>query len=223
MPVIVGKEGTSTVAFSGNINKVVFNPTWNIPESIVKNEIMPAMKKDPNYLKKKNMEIVSQNDSVPVIKQLPGKDNALGRVKFLFPNSYDIYLHDTPDKSLFKQKDRALSHGCIRVADAEKLASYLLRSHSEWTPAKVREAMNSGREQTITVTNEPVQISYLSAWVDGTGKLNFRDDVYGRDKKVMARLFTSVGTSQDVAIGSRDSTSRSTQKDSVNKSTVKRK
>jgi L,D-transpeptidase YcbB len=220
MPVIVGKEATSTVAFNGNINKIVFNPSWNIPESIVKNEIMPAMKKDPNYLKKKNMEIVSQNDSVPVIKQLPGKDNALGSVKFLFPNSFDIYLHDTPDKSLFKQKNRALSHGCIRVADAEKLAAYLLRSHSEWTPAKVREAMNSNKEQTITVSNEPVNISYLSAWVDGTGKLNFRNDVYGRDKDVMARLFTIV-PSQDVAVGSIDSTNA--KKDSTNKNTAKRK
>ncbi len=221
MPVIVGKEGTSTVAFSGNINKVVFNPSWNVPESIVKNEIMPAMKKDPNYLKKKNMEIVSQNDSVPVIKQLPGKDNALGRVKFLFPNSFDIYLHDTPDKSLFNRKDRALSHGCIRVADAEKLAAYLLRSHSEWTPVKVREAMNGGKEQTITVPNEPVNISYLSAWVDGTGKMHFRSDVYGRDKDVMARLFTTASVSQDVAGTKQDSTI--TTKDSTGKSTAKRK
>jgi len=221
MPVIVGKEGTSTVAFSGNINKVVFNPTWNIPESIVKNEIMPAMKKDPNYLKKKNMEIVSQNDSVPVIKQLPGKDNALGRVKFLFPNSFDIYLHDTPDKSLFKRKDRALSHGCIRVADAEKLAAYLLRSHSEWTPVKVREAMNGNKEQTVSVTNEPVQINYLSTWVDGAGKLNFRTDVYGHDKNVMARMFTNAVVSQDVAIKTTDSTN--IRKDSTGKTTAKRK
>lgn len=221
MPVIVGKEGTSTVAFSGNINKVVFNPSWNVPESIVKNEIMPAMKKDANYLKKKNMEIVSQNDSVPVIKQLPGKDNALGRVKFLFPNSYDIYLHDTPDKSLFNRKDRTLSHGCIRVADAEKLAAYLLRNHSEWTPAKVRDAMNGGKEQTITVPNEPVNISYLSAWVDGTGKINFRNDVYGRDKDVMARLFTTASVSQDVAVTKPDSTT--IKKDSTNKSTARRK
>jgi L,D-transpeptidase YcbB len=220
MPVIVGKEGTGTVAFTGNINKVVFNPTWNVPESIVKNEIMPAMKKDPNYLKKKNMEIVSQKDSVPVIRQLPGKDNALGKVKFLFPNSFDIYLHDTPDKSLFNRKDRALSHGCIRVADAEKLAAYLLRSHSEWTPAKVREAMNNNKEQTISVTNEPVQISYLSAWVDATGKLNFRNDVYGHDKNVMARLFTTQAATTDVATASQDSTK--TREDVSGKNTSKR-
>lgn len=220
MPVIVGKEGTSTVAFNGNINKVVFNPAWNVPESIVKNEIMPAMKKDPNYLTKKNMEIVSQKDSVPVIRQLPGKDNALGKVKFLFPNSFDIYLHDTPDKSLFNRKDRALSYGCIRVADAAKLASYLLRSHSELTPAKVTEAMNNGKEQTISVTNEPVQISYLSAWVDGNGKLNFRNDVYGHDKNAMARLFTTQSASTDVATASQDSTIP--RKDVSSKKTSKR-
>jgi L,D-transpeptidase YcbB len=207
MPVIVGKEGTSTLAFSGKINQVVFNPTWNVPESIVKNEIMPKMKNDPAYLKKNNMEVVSNgNDSVPVIRQLPGKDNPLGKVKFLFPNSFDIYLHDTPNKSLFKKQDRALSHGCIRVADAAKLAEYLLKDQGEWTPEKIRTAMNNDKEQTVAVKNaEPVQINYFSAWVDAGGKLNFRNDVNGRDRATYARLFTNASPTQDVAKAAGDS------------------
>lgn len=194
MPVIVGKEGTSTLMFNGDISKIVFNPTWTIPESIVKNEILPRMKSDPGYLKKKNMEIVSQNDSIPVIKQLPGKDNALGNVKFLFPNSYDIYLHDTPDKTLFARKDRALSHGCIRVADAEKLAKYILKDQSEWTAEKIRTAMTGNKEQTVEVTNKkPVYITYYTAWTDENGKMNFRNDIYGHDKETADRMFTRTG------------------------------
>ena len=110
---------------------------------------MPAMKKDATYLKKNNMEIVSQKDSIPVIRQLPGDDNALGNVKFLFPNSYDIYLHDTPHKNLFNKKVRALSHGCIRVADAQKLAQHLLKGQSEWTGDKISQAMKDNKEQSV--------------------------------------------------------------------------
>ncbi|RYF82880.1 MAG: hypothetical protein EON98_10895 [Chitinophagaceae bacterium] len=191
MPVIVGKEGTGTMAFSDEITKIVFNPYWNIPESIVKNEIMPAMKADPSYLKKKNMEIVKQNDSVPQIRQLPGKDNALGRVKFLFPNSFDIYLHDTPNKDLFAQQNRALSHGCIRVAKPDSLAAFILRRQSEWTPEKISAAMNSGKEQTVDVKNPvPVSITYYTAFADEKGKLNFRHDVYGYDQRTAERMFT---------------------------------
>jgi L,D-transpeptidase YcbB len=116
MPVIVGKEGAGTMAFSDQITKVVFSPYWNVPQSIMENEIKPALKKDPAYLKKHNMEIVKQEGSYMEVRQLPGKSNSLGQVKFLFPNSYDIYLHDTPHKEQFAQQNRALSHGCIRVA-----------------------------------------------------------------------------------------------------------
>lgn len=200
MPVIVGKEGSGTVSFNGKISQVVFNPSWNIPESIVKNEIMPKMKNDPNFLKKNNMEEKGKNDSVPVLTQLPGKDNPLGKVKFLFPNSYDIYLHDTPDKSLFKRKDRALSHGCIRVADAQKLAEYVLKGQGDWTPEKIKAAMNANKEQTVAVSNgDAVQINNLSAWIDANGKLNFRNDLSGKDKAAYARLFTTATPSTDVA------------------------
>jgi murein L,D-transpeptidase YcbB/YkuD len=192
MPVIVGKQGSGTVMFSSDINKVVFNPTWNIPESIVRDEIMPKMKSDATYLKKNNIEVVKQNDSIPVLRQLPGKNNPLGKVKFVFPNSDEIYLHDTPDKTAFAQQNRTLSHGCIRVADAAKLAGFLLHDQPEWTTQKIRAAMNSGKEQTVELkAKEPVNITYLTAWVDENGKMNFRPDVYNHDKEEMEKMFTS--------------------------------
>jgi L,D-transpeptidase YcbB len=193
MPVIVGKEGTSTLMFSGDISEIVFNPVWHIPQSIVEKEIMPKMKADPKYLEKNNMQVVSNKDSVPEIKQLPGMKNSLGQAKFLFPNSYDIYLHDTPDKSLFAKKDRALSHGCIRVADAKKLAAYLLRDQGDWSATKIDQVMKGNNEQHVAVKQkEPVYITYFTAWVDEKGKMNFRNDVYGHDKETGERMFTSM-------------------------------
>jgi murein L,D-transpeptidase YcbB/YkuD len=170
MPVVVGKEGTSTTMFSGDLNQIVFSPYWNIPASIVQKEILPAMKADKDYLKKKNMEVIGKNDSLPVIRQLPGKDNGLGKVKFLFPNRYDIYFHDTYAKDVFNKQKRTVTHGCIRLADAEKMANYLLRNNPEWNPAKVHAAMNSGKEQFVKV-NPPLQvmITYFTSWVDENG------------------------------------------------------
>ena len=194
MPVVVGKEGASTLMFQGAINQVVFSPYWNIPRSIVESEIMPAMKKDAAYLKKRNMEIVSKGDSIPTIRQLPGAENALGKVKFLFPNSYDIFLHDTPAKSLFGMSNRALSHGCIRVAKPDSLAAFVLRSQNDWTPQKIAAAMNAGKQQEVSVSKPvPVSITYYTAWIDAQGGLNFRDDVYAHDKSSMQKLFATGG------------------------------
>lgn len=190
MPVVVGKEGTNTTMFHGNLDQVVFSPYWNIPESIVKTEILPQMKANPNYLKSKGMEIVGKNDTLPKIRQLPGKDNALGKVKFLFPNRYDIYFHDTYAKDIFKKNVRAVSHGCIRLADAEKMANYLLRNNNAWPPEKIKAAMNSGKEQYVKLSSPmPVAITYFTAWVDENGQLNFRDDVYSNDKKISQMMF----------------------------------
>jgi murein L,D-transpeptidase YcbB/YkuD len=111
-------------------------------------------------------------------------------VKFLFPNSFDIYLHDTPAKSLFGKSKRAFSHGCIRLADAQKMAEYLLRNDPEWDAAKIQEAMESNEQKVVKLKNKAeVFITYHTAWVDEEGRLNFRDDVYGHDKKIMKRLF----------------------------------
>ncbi len=190
MPVVVGKEGAHTTMFNGNLDQIVFSPYWNIPASIVRNEIMPKIKSDPGYLKSKHMEIVGKNDTLPTIRQLPGPDNGLGKVKFLFPNRYDIYFHDTYAKEIFKKDIRAASHGCIRLADAEKMANYLLRNNSSWTPEKVHAAMNSEKEQYVKLNPAmPVSITYFTAWVDDNGQLNFRDDLYNNDKQISQMMF----------------------------------
>lgn len=190
MPVVVGREGTSTMMFSGNMNNVVFSPYWNLPESIVKKEVLPGMDKDPGYIENHHMEITGKRNGLPVVRQLPGNDNALGRVKFLFPNSYDIYLHDTNAKYLFNMNVRAYSHGCIRLADAEKMADYVLRNDKDWSPEKIAEAMDSKEEKWVKLKEqEPVLITYLTAWVDENGKLNVRDDIYGHDEAAIGQLF----------------------------------
>jgi murein L,D-transpeptidase YcbB/YkuD len=208
MPVAVGKEGTNTTIFSGDLNQIVFSPYWNIPVSIVKREILPKMKSDPNYLKSKRMEIVGKNDSLPTIRQLPGKDNALGKVKFLFPNRYDIYFHDTEAKEIFNKDKRAVSHGCIRLADAGKLATYLLRNNNSWTPEKITTAMDSGKEQYVKMSPAiPVSITYYTAWVDETGQLNFRDDIYLNDSKIEQMMFAN--TAPPIIPVAKDSTKKS--------------
>lgn len=192
MVVVVGKEGHNTTTFTGDLNQVVFSPHWNVPESIVKNEIMPKLASNPGYLESQNMEIVEQNGDLPTIRQKPGPGNALGKVKFLFPNSFDIYFHDTPSKSLFERSKRAFSHGCIRLAEPERMANYLLRNQPEWTPERISEAMNSGEEKFVKLKDAvPVVITYYTAWVDEQGRLNFREDIYGHDKKLAAKMFSN--------------------------------
>ncbi|HSV11508.1 MAG TPA: L,D-transpeptidase family protein [Hanamia sp.] len=191
MPVVVGKDAHSTTIFSDLLTTIVFSPYWNIPRSIVKNEIIPGMDSDKNYLDEHNMEITGEENGLPVVRQKPGDQNSLGKVKFLFPNTFNIYFHDTPAKGLFNKDIRAYSHGCIRLADAEKMADYLLRDNSKWTPQKIHEAMNSGNQQFVKLKDPvPVFITYYTAWVDENGTLNFRDDIYGHDKEVAEKMFT---------------------------------
>ena len=190
MNVVVGSAQHNTVVFSGDLKYVVFSPYWNIPVSIVKNEIMPGMKKDKNYIIKHNMEITGYANNIPAVRQKPGPNNSLGKVKFLFPNSYNIYLHDTPAKSLFGETKRAFSHGCIRLNEPEKLAQFLLRNDSSWTESAITSAMNKGKEKYVTL-KAPVQvfIGYFTAWVDSKGELNFRDDIYGHDVRMAEKIF----------------------------------
>ena len=184
MKIVVGKNQTQTAIFSGDLKYVVFSPYWNVPYSILKNEILPAIKKNPNYLAKHNME---WNEGS--VRQLPGTSNSLGLVKFLFPNSHSIYLHDTPSKSLFEKEKRAFSHGCIRLAEPKKLAMYLLRDDPEWTSSKINEAMNRGVEKFVALKKSvPVYISYFTCWVDKKGNLQFRDDVYKRDERLLKMI-----------------------------------
>lgn len=190
MPVVVGKDGHNTTLFSDLMTTIVFSPYWNVPPSIVKKEIIPGMDSDQNYLDEHNMEITGEENGLPVVRQKPGLDNSLGKVKFLFPNSFNIYLHDTPAKELFNKDIRAYSHGCIRLADAEKMANYLLKNNNKWTPEKINEAMNSGEEKYVKLNDPvPVFITYYTAWVAQNGQLNFRNDIYGHDKEVAQKMF----------------------------------
>ncbi|MEJ7610510.1 MAG: L,D-transpeptidase family protein [Ferruginibacter sp.] len=190
MGIVVGKSANGTVIFTNQLKYVVFSPYWNIPPSIVRKEILPAIRRNPNYLSKMNMERTGYSGGLPVIRQKPGGNNSLGRVKFIFPNSYNIYFHDTPAKSLFNKEERAFSHGCIRLSEPEKLATYLLRDQPEWTTETIGEAMNASKEKWVPLSKEvQVFISYFTAWVDNDGLLNFRKDIYGHDKKMAMQLF----------------------------------
>lgn len=195
MRIVVGKAGNNTVVFNDLLRYVVFSPYWNVPASIVRNELLPAMRRSPNYLARKNMEQTGTQGGLPVIRQKPGGGNSLGRVKFLFPNSYNIYIYDTPSKSLFSQDKRAFSHGCIRLAEPAKLAAWLLRDQPSWTTEKIKKAMYQDKEQWVTVKQPvPVFISYFTAWVDREGLLHFRDDIYGHDAEMKARMFSKVAS-----------------------------
>ena len=189
MNVVVGKDQHKTVIFNGEMKYIVFSPYWNIPASILKNETLPAIKRNPNYLAKHNMEWNGGN-----VRQKPGPNNSLGLVKFLFPNTHSIYLHDSPAKSLFNEDKRAFSHGCIRLAEPKKLAQYLLRNYPKWTEEKITAAMNGKIEQYVTLKDTvPVFIAYFTAWVDQEGKINFRNDVYNRDSRLAKMIMENPG------------------------------
>jgi murein L,D-transpeptidase YcbB/YkuD len=200
--VVVGKPANKTPIFSGEMETVVFSPYWNIPDSIVEGETAAAMAKDPRYLARNNMEILRVGsggttvvnpadvnwDDPQELKQLafrqrPGPNNALGHVKFLFPNEYNVYLHDTPADQLFARPGRAFSHGCVRVEEPEALAKYILRDDPTWTEPKILAAMHSGDEQHVKLKAAiPVHIVYFTAWVDDNGGLHFQPDIYGYDR-----------------------------------------
>lgn len=177
-PVVVGKRMSKTVVFSGNLSYIVFCPYWNIPNNIVEKEIKPAIRKNPNYLAENGMKWHGNQ-----LRQLPGKKNSLGLVKFLFPNTNDIYLHDSPAKSLFNQEKRAFSHGCIRVGKPRDLAVKILETDPDWTSVRIDAAMNSGVEKWYTLKKKiPVHIGYFTAWVNDQGQISFYDDIYKKDE-----------------------------------------
>lgn len=180
MNVVVGKDVNKTVIFAGKISQIVFSPYWNVPAGILKKEVLPGIQKDKTYLEKHHMEMFGST-----VRQKPGPWNSLGAVKFLFPNSHSIYLHDTPSKNLFQESKRAFSHGCIRVAEPQKLATYLLNDSTTWTEEKIAQAMSSGKEHFAVIKEPmPVYITYFTAWVDRQGHLNFREDIYKRDAEL---------------------------------------
>ena len=200
MRVIVGAPDTPTPLFSDNMTYVVFSPYWNIPESILREETLPRVAEDPDYLARNNMEVVGTSGE-PVdaseidwadeestkglrFRQAPGPENALGLVKFIFPNHFSVYLHDTPGDALFKKHQRALSHGCVRVEQPVALAEYVLADRGSWTSPRITEAMHSKEEQSVTLKKPlPVHIGYWTAWVNEDGDVTFTDDPYGLDRK----------------------------------------
>jgi murein L,D-transpeptidase YcbB/YkuD len=185
MKVVVGKSIHETAVFSGLMTYIVFSPYWNIPPGILKNEILPAIRRNRNYLARNNMEWYANG-----VRQKPGPNNSLGLVKFMFPNSHNIYLHDTPAKHLFNQDSRAFSHGCIRVEQPKKLASYVLQHQPDWNEERIDSAMHAGKEQIVNLKEAiPVLIAYFTSWVDENGLLNFRSDIYKRDEQMTKIIF----------------------------------
>ncbi|MGC4041119.1 MAG: L,D-transpeptidase family protein [Flavobacterium sp.] len=182
--VVVGNTMNKTVIFSGMMSYIVFSPYWNVTPNIIKTEILPAMKKDKDYLAKHNMEWNNGN-----VRQKPGPTNSLGLVKFLFPNTNNIYLHDTPSKSLFASEKRAFSHGCIRVEKPQELANLILQDDPYWTPEKIDKAMHKNKEVWYTLKDKiPVYIGYFTAFVDDEGTINFYKDIYQKDAQLAAML-----------------------------------
>ncbi len=204
--VVVGKAGDETPIFSAPMTHVVFSPYWNIPESIAAGETLPAMARDPDFLARNNIEVVrtSEREPVPIdpdevdwsdqdalksvaFRQRPGATNALGFVKFMLPNPFNVYLHDTPADGLFARTGRSLSHGCVRLEDPVGFASYVLREQHDWTPPAIEEAMHSGNERHVKLISRiPVHILYFTAWADEQAGLHFRNDVYGLDSRQAA-------------------------------------
>ncbi len=206
--VVVGKAATRTSIFKGNISQIILNPYWNVPKSIIRNEMLPDLKRNPNYLSKNNFEVLSGNKiidpsninwnnykkNIPfAIRQKPGNSNALGKIKFVFPNNYSIYLHDTPSKNLFDEPKRAFSHGCIRAQEPKKLALYLLRKDKNWNEEKIDSILLKNKTFNIALQpNMPIYIVYFTAWVNSAGELNFRNDIYNLDKQLEKEIFSDV-------------------------------
>jgi len=189
--VVVGQTVHQTTLFYGEVKYVVFSPYWNVPPSIVRKEILPGIRKSPAYISDHNMEITGHLDGLPVIRQKPGHENSLGLVKFLFPNRYNTYLHDTPSKSLFGETNRAFSHGCIRIKEPVKLAKFLLKNKKEWDEVSIKSAMHSGKERYVTLSQKvPVFITYFTAFTDRQTRLNFRKDIYQLDARLAAMILS---------------------------------
>lgn len=188
MRVVVGKaQQHRTPVFSDKMTYLELNPAWNIPTDIADEEILPKAESDPGYLESHNIEVVNEGAQTR-LRQRPGPDNPLGQVKFMFPNEFDIYLHDTPADHLFAEAERDFSHGCIRLERPMDLAHVLLKG-SDWTPEKLQAVLDSGEQTTVTLPHPlPVHLLYFTAWVDKDGTVEFRRDIYGHDAKLAKAL-----------------------------------
>ena len=196
MRVVTGKKDNPTPIFMDKMENVVFSPYWNVPPKIARNETIPAVMNDPGYLARNDMELVKGNRVVSPWSVswsaleagdytfVSGRaENALGHVKFIFPNKFDVYLHDTPADSLFARTDRSLSHGCVRVEKPLELAEYVLRDQPEWTRSASSPPCTRARRSGCAAAAVAVYILYMTAWIDPDGAVQFREDIYGHDEK----------------------------------------
>jgi murein L,D-transpeptidase YcbB/YkuD len=207
MKVIVGSPDKPTPVFKDALEYIVFSPTWTVPTSILKEEVIPHLVRDSlhyadkNYLFYKNETVINPSAETWNIEttnpyqyrvvQQPGPDNALGLVKFIMPNHMNVYLHDTPNHSLFSKSYRALSHGCIRLSEPAKFAEYLLKNQKGWDAEAIDTAMHSTEPYRLLLKKRfEVQLEYRTAWVDENGEVNFREDIYGHDKTQLKQLLT---------------------------------
>lgn len=209
MRVIVGRPYRTTPVFSDRISYLVFSPYWNVPHSIATQDILPQVKQNPAYLQEQNLRVLQGwgSDARPLdpasidwsrltaghfpyrLRQEPGPSNALGTVKFMFPNRFNVYLHDTPARALFAQSVRTFSSGCIRIERPGDLAAYLLPEESGWTAEKIEAARIAGSEETVHLSDPvPVHLLYWTAWVDDADTIHFHRDVYGRDARLEVAL-----------------------------------
>jgi murein L,D-transpeptidase YcbB/YkuD len=189
MRAIVGAENHPTPVLRAYMNAVLFNPPWNIPDSIVKKEILPHLRQDPRYLER-NHYVWLGRPRASAMQQLPGADNALGRVKFELPNVYDVYLHDTSSHPLFGRVVRTLSHGCVRLEEPRQLALYVLAGKTGFaTPEEIDGAIALGTTQRVSLPRTlPVYLIYWTAFVEDNGGVEFRDDIYGRDLRLATAM-----------------------------------
>jgi len=203
---IVGKSYRKTPVFNSTMTYLVVCPTWVVPPTILANDVLPELKKGSGYLTKKNMKIISYSgQTIPyssinwssisasnfpyMIRQSSGPDNALGNIKFMFPNEYNVYIHDTPSRELFDKDSRAFSSGCIRIQKPIELALYLLADKPEWTEARLKEVIASNKEQTLRLSEGmPVYITYFTAWATEKNHFHFRTDLYNRDVDLLKAL-----------------------------------
>lgn len=205
MPVVVGKPYHQTPVFSGMIKYLEFNPYWNVPRSIAVKEELPKLQSDPGARAARGFEAVVDGQGVPLtsidwsgmsashfplrLRQKPGPLNALGRVKFMFPNRFSVYLHDTPARSLFARSQRSFSHGCIRVGRPIKLAEQVLRGVAGWDRRKIDAVLASKQRTVVNLSSPlPVHLTYATVWLDEDGQINFRPDIYRRDAKLEKAL-----------------------------------
>ena len=202
MKTVVGKEDTPTPIFNDEMTHIIFSPYWNVPPSIAQEETLPAVLNDPGFLARNNMEVVDasgnrvdpgsvhvSNPETYRFRQRPGADNSLGLVKFMFPNQFNVYLHDTPADSLFARATRSYSHGCVRLEQPVALAQYVLRDQPEWTAERIEQAMHAGEEKHVKLKAPiPVYLGYWTARVRPDGTVQFRRDVYGTDGRLTALL-----------------------------------